>query len=932
MAGRQSFAVTIYGVSAADQHVHGWDAPTDLQRSLFLQTGHGPQRPDCLAGHVRLELRNVVANYPFPVTEMPHQTTFWKFGSPCSTIVPIFLHLIFLHKTVADREMAQGSSNSNRWRGSLGREIADTAPYKQWLAAVGSIVFALLCLLGSASLALAQRPDDFRRTFVTIAQSATVHAAQAEVERQDPQDPQPTGGQSSAYAVSGVVLGATVKFGSSAYREYKCGPSDQFDGFTWCQKTRKEKERRGKFNATYSILHSRDGVAVYINRYQEPAFFGASEADDDIQLYSRKIGETPRITRMPQRAGFPNGILASWGKVELEPLDNDSIKALAEGRRPTTKGYVVDFIGDFARSAKEGLPIYRISGGPGFVWVASIGQKGRGALRLTAVDTSVLAPATTPRAPIETVESAKEEDAIANATNQLSRGEAEKEAADKARIDAERAREDAVLRLTAVDASVSARTTTPRAPIATVESAKEEDAIANTTNQFSRGEAEKEAADKSRIDFERAREDAEKAREEAVRAKADTDKAAATERAKLNALFEQLEAEKGAAEAKARAMENVAYGAIIVLIVLVVTIASAFALRKRRIAGTEHQSAKAVTRKLEPTELAAVMETKSASDGDSHHSESKDASCVASRSRQVAQLFPSPPGPAVILGIMIAAVLSAGVIGTILYPKTFRPYEHWTASRIAESTKVQWKFRVKKSGIANRDEAIAIGWQENEHGAAAEIIGECVDRSINFKATVLGRDTKQTVELPWDDKLEDYRNEIGKFMQVIFLPIAVKINDDEPQLIKRLHEEPYRNVIRLVTLLSDSTPPSDRQQSARENSNNVLQLDDLLSTAEKAALTLYYPDKKLKASEVRRIMVQFDTSKGTMLIKIMTDDPTIQKFVHFCQINNRSQLEAVAASIRGLCKHSQEFSATAGLRGGPGKIRTSNQTVMSSRL
>jgi hypothetical protein len=26
MAGRQSFAVAIYGVSAADQHVHGWDA------------------------------------------------------------------------------------------------------------------------------------------------------------------------------------------------------------------------------------------------------------------------------------------------------------------------------------------------------------------------------------------------------------------------------------------------------------------------------------------------------------------------------------------------------------------------------------------------------------------------------------------------------------------------------------------------------------------------------------------------------------------------------------------------------------------------------------------------------------------------------------------------------------------------------------------
>ena len=131
-----------------------------------------------------------------------------------------------------------------------------------------------------------------------------------------------------------------------------------------------------------------------------------------------------------------------------------------------------------------------------------------------------------------------------------------------------------------------------------------------------------------------------------------------------------------------------------VLIVLVVTIASAFALRRRSDAGTEHQSARAETREIEPTELAAVMETKSASHGDSHHSESKDASSTASLCTQVALSF-HPPGQAVIVGI--AAVLSAGAIGAILYSKTFRPYEHGTASRIAESTKIQWKFRVKKS-------------------------------------------------------------------------------------------------------------------------------------------------------------------------------------------------------------------------------------------
>jgi hypothetical protein len=366
--------------------------------------------------------------------------------------------------------------------------------------------FALLCILATASSALAQRPDDLRRTFVTVAQSAPVHAAQAQLERQDLD---PVGVPRSAYAVSGVVLGSTVQFDSSVFKDYKCNPSDQFDGFTWCQKTRQEKERRGKYISTYSILHSLSGIAVYIDRYLEPAFFGAREADDDIRQYSRNIGETPRITRMPQRAGFPNGILASWGKVELEPLDNDSIKALAEGRRATTKGHVVDFIGDFARSATNGLPIYRISGGAGFVWVASFDQRGRGALRLTAVDASLLPP-----------------------------------------------------------------TTTPRPPIDAAENAAAQNAIGNTTNQLSYAEAKKESDDQSKLDAGRVHEDAEKARDEALSAKTDIDKAATEARAKVNAVLAQLEAEKSAAEAEVRAMELVAYGGVIGLMVLVMVVAS----------------------------------------------------------------------------------------------------------------------------------------------------------------------------------------------------------------------------------------------------------------------------------------------------------------------------------------------------------------------
>jgi hypothetical protein len=224
----------------------------------------------------------------------------------------------------------------------------------------------LALLSAGGSLALAQAPGDAGRTLG------------------GPQDP--------VYAVGGLTLGARVQFDSPAYREYKCGPSDQFDGFTWCQRVRQDKERRGAFTATYSILHARDGRIVYLNRFQAPAFFGPDEAEQDIQRYSRQIGEQPRTITMPRRPELAYGILAAWGKVALEPLDRESLERLAEGRRPAAKGYLVDFIGDFARSAKEGLPVYRLSGGAGFVWAASYDQKGRGSLRFSAVDASAISP------------------------------------------------------------------------------------------------------------------------------------------------------------------------------------------------------------------------------------------------------------------------------------------------------------------------------------------------------------------------------------------------------------------------------------------------------------------------------------------------------------------------------------------------------------
>ena len=197
------------------------------------------------------------------------------------------------------------------------------------------------------------------------------------------------------YAVDGVAVGTQLNFDSASYREYKCSPSDQFDGLTWCQKTRSDKERRRSYIAAYSLLHSRDGNILYINRTQEPAFVNPKEVEVNIQRYSRKIGESPRIMKMPHRGSLPDGLIAVWGKITLEPLDQESIKTLADGRNPR-KGFLIDYLRDFTRSAKQGLPIYRIDGGPGFIWAASFDQKERGTLRLAAVELSGFSPSSDP--------------------------------------------------------------------------------------------------------------------------------------------------------------------------------------------------------------------------------------------------------------------------------------------------------------------------------------------------------------------------------------------------------------------------------------------------------------------------------------------------------------------------------------------------------
>lgn len=192
--------------------------------------------------------------------------------------------------------------------------------------------------------------------------------------------------QQTLYVVDGLPLGGHVRPESEAYKQYQCGPSEKFPGFTWCHKERTEKTKRGEVTLSNSILHSQDGTALYVNRYIEPAFFEPNEVRNEIDRLSAKFGEHDREYRLPERRGLPNAIIAVWGKIDLGQLDASDVSTIASGG--SVKGLLVSFLGDLQRSAKAKVPIYRLAGGPGYLWAATFNQDGRGVLRFLAVDAS----------------------------------------------------------------------------------------------------------------------------------------------------------------------------------------------------------------------------------------------------------------------------------------------------------------------------------------------------------------------------------------------------------------------------------------------------------------------------------------------------------------------------------------------------------------
>ena len=190
------------------------------------------------------------------------------------------------------------------------------------------------------------------------------------------------------YPIAGVGLGDILD-DKEVYPSLACSQSEVFRSARWCQRSRNEKGPNGSFNDTVAFLRSDDQRAYYLARVVEPAFFRSDEIYKEIDRLSKVHHQQATILNMPPKPGLPNGIIDSRGAVTLIPVDQESLDKLANGINPKI-GFIVDFLGDFKRSAQERLPIYVLSGGPGMIWNALFDENGKGILRISAIDASKL--------------------------------------------------------------------------------------------------------------------------------------------------------------------------------------------------------------------------------------------------------------------------------------------------------------------------------------------------------------------------------------------------------------------------------------------------------------------------------------------------------------------------------------------------------------
>ncbi len=132
---------------------------------------------------------------------------------------------------------------------------------------------------------------------------------------------------------------------------------------------------------TNAFIYDQDGTVIYTMMGAPAAALNTSVVQAEVQSLSSQMNEQPANVNWPNvQDGAPNAVFATWGSVKLEEVGGTDLSDIADGKDPHL-GVLVDTLGDLPTSAKKGFPIYRITGGRGFLYTASFDANGRGRKR-----------------------------------------------------------------------------------------------------------------------------------------------------------------------------------------------------------------------------------------------------------------------------------------------------------------------------------------------------------------------------------------------------------------------------------------------------------------------------------------------------------------------------------------------------------------------
>jgi hypothetical protein len=190
------------------------------------------------------------------------------------------------------------------------------------------------------------------------------------------------------YTLEGIALGDDATR-SKIFPSLSCSLSEMFESAYWCTRSQQQQGRNRAFTDTVAVLYSNTGATSYVAHLVEPAYFAPNDIEGELARLSHIYRQRPKVLTMPMRDGMPGGVIASWGDVTLERLSFEEIRGLANGINPK-RGFLVDFLGNFKRSAQANLPIFAIHGGAGLIWNASFDESGKGNLRISSIDASKL--------------------------------------------------------------------------------------------------------------------------------------------------------------------------------------------------------------------------------------------------------------------------------------------------------------------------------------------------------------------------------------------------------------------------------------------------------------------------------------------------------------------------------------------------------------